>query len=88
MTRRDALVLNRLAQALAEDPKLALRAQNRAGGAAPLRYHGVTFAEVDDWARAAVRLALRPCFASEALCPAPEALCSEPEAPASGRPAK
>ena len=88
MTRRDALVLNRLAQALAEDPKLALRAQDKAGGAAPLRYHGVTFAEVDDWARVAVRLAPRPCSASEALCSVPEArasgLCPVPEARASG----
>ena len=42
MTRRDALVLNRLAQALAGD------------GAAEINYRGVTFAEVEAWARAAV----------------------------------
>ena len=42
MTRRDALVLNRLAQALAGD------------GAAEISYRGVTFAEVESWARAAV----------------------------------
>ena len=42
MTRRDALVLNRLAQALAGD------------GAAEISYRGVTFAEVEAWARAAV----------------------------------
>ena len=41
MTRRDALVLNRLAQALAGD------------GAAEISYRGVTFAEVEAWARAA-----------------------------------
>lgn len=43
MTRRDALVLNRLAQALAGD------------GAATINYHGVTFAEIDSLAREAVR---------------------------------
>ncbi|MGN0854455.1 MAG: hypothetical protein ACI4R9_02915 [Kiritimatiellia bacterium] len=42
MTRRDALVLNRLAQALAGD------------GAAAIGYRGVTFAEVEAWTRAAV----------------------------------
>lgn len=42
MTRRDALVLNRLAQSLAGD------------GAAEISYRGVTFAEVEAWARAAV----------------------------------
>lgn len=41
MTRRDALVLNRLAQTLAGD------------GAAEINYRGVTFAEVEAWARAA-----------------------------------
>ena len=43
MTRRDALVLNRLAQALAGD------------GAAEISYRGVTFAEVEAWARVAVK---------------------------------
>ena len=42
MTRRDALVLNRLAQALAGD------------GAAAINYHGATFAEIDSLAREAV----------------------------------
>lgn len=41
MTRRDALVLNRLAQSLAGD------------GAAEISYRGVAFAEVEAWARAA-----------------------------------
>ena len=43
MTRRDALVLNRLAQALAGD------------GAAEINYRGVTFAEVEAWSRVAVK---------------------------------
>lgn len=43
MTRRDALVLNRFAQALAGD------------GAATINYHGATFAEIDSLAREAVR---------------------------------
>ena len=42
MTRRDALVLNRLAQALSGD------------GAAAINYRGVTFADVEAWAREAV----------------------------------
>lgn len=42
MTRRDALVLNRLAQALAGD------------SAAAINYRGVTFADVEAWARGAV----------------------------------
>lgn len=46
MTRRDALVLNRLAQVLAGD------------GAAAISYRGVTFADVEAWAREAVE-----CFA-------------------------
>ena len=116
MTRRDALVLNRLAQALAEGaPKarafgtgqgasraatgtgasrgskpgardgapgsaVALDSTMALGGAAKISYRGVTFAEVDDWARAAVNLAPRPC-----ACPAPEArVCPVPEARASG----
>ena len=44
MTRRDALVLNRLAQALAGD------------GAAAINYRGVTFADVEAWAREAVEI--------------------------------
>ena len=44
MTRRDALVLNRLAQALAGD------------GAAAINYRGVTFADVEVWAREAVEI--------------------------------
>lgn len=59
MTRRDALALNRLAQALVGE------------GSAKISYRGVTFAEIDDWARAAVNLV-------------PEAPCSVPEAQASG----
>ena len=43
MTRRDALVLNRLAQALAGD------------GTAEINYRGVTFAEVEAWAQVAVK---------------------------------
>lgn len=42
MTRRDALVLNRLAQSLAGD------------GAVEINYRGVTFADVETWAREAV----------------------------------
>lgn len=111
MTRRDALVLNRLAQALAEGaPKarafgtgqgasraatgtgasrgskpgardgapgsaVALDSTMALGGAAKISYRGVTFAEVDDWARAAVNLAPRP-----RAYPVPEArACSVPE---------
>ena len=108
MTRRDALALNRLAQALAEGaPKarafgtgqgasraatgtgasrgskpgardgapgsaVALDSTMALGGAAKIAYRGVTFAEVDDWARAAVNLAPRPC-----AYPVPEARASE-----------
>lgn len=108
MTRRDALALNRLAQALAEGaPKarafgtgqgasraatgtgasrgskpgardgapgsaVALDSTMALGGAAKISYRGVTFAEVDDWARAAVNLAPRPC-----AYPVPEARASE-----------
>lgn len=101
MTRRDALVLNRLAQCLAEGrPKACAFGTEQearavgvgqgacdgggvfAGqGAAKISYRGVTFAEVDDWARAAVNLApdARPR-------PAPDArACFVPEARASGR---
>ena len=66
MTRRDALVLNRLAQALVGED------------AAKINYRGVTFAEIDDWARAAINLV------PEAPCSVPEAPCSVPEAQASG----
>ena len=124
MTRRDALVLNRLAQALAEGaPKarafgtgqgasraatgtgasrgskpgardgapgsaVALDSTMALGGAAKIAYRGVTFAEVDDWARAAVNLSPRPraCPVPEArTCSVPEArACPVPEARASG----
>lgn len=47
MTRRDALVLNRLAQSLAGD------------GAAAINYRGVTFADVEAWARDAVECVAR-----------------------------
>ena len=74
MTRRDALALNRLAQALAEGgpgacaPGTEQGAPGTEQGAAPIAYRGVTFAEVDDWARAAVNLApeARVCPVSEA----------------------
>lgn len=88
MTRRDALALNRLAQALAEGgrgpgacaPGTEQGAPGTEQGAAPIAYRGVTFAEVDDWARAAVNLAPRPC-----AYPVPEArVCPVPEARASG----
>ena len=80
MTRRDALALNRLAQALAEGgrgpgacaPGAEQGAPGTEQGAAPITYRGVTFAEVDDWARAAVNLAPRPC-----AYPVPEARASE-----------
>ena len=87
MTRRDALALNRLAQALAEGgrgpgacapgteqgaPGTEQGAPGTEQGVAPIAYRGVTFAEVDDWARAAVNLAPRP------------RACSVPEARASG----
>lgn len=80
MTRRDALALNRLAQALAEGgrgpgacaPDTEQGAPGTEQGAAPIAYRGVTFAEVDDWARAAVNLAPRPC-----AYPVPEARASE-----------
>lgn len=80
MTRRDALALNRLAQALAEGgrgpgacaPGTEQGAPDTEQGAAPIAYRGVTFAEVDDWARAAVNLAPRPC-----AYPVPEARASE-----------
>lgn len=108
MTRRDALALNRLAQALVEGaPKarafgtgqgasraatgtgasrgskpgardgapgsaVALDSTMALGGVAPITYRGVTFAEVDDWARAAVNLAPRP-----RAYPVPEARASE-----------
>ena len=98
MTRRDALALNRLAQALAEGgpgacaPGTEQGAPGTEQGAAPITYRGVTFAEVDDWARAAVNLAPEPgarpgpqarvCLASERrVCSAPEAPCPVPEAP-------
>lgn len=95
MTRRDALALNRLAQALAEGgrgpgacapgteqgaPGTEQGAPGTEQGVAPIAYRGVTFAEVDDWARAAVNLAPRPC-----AYPVPEArVCPVPEARASG----
>lgn len=80
MTRRDALALNRLAQALAEGgrgpgacaPGTEQGAPGTEQGVAPIAYRGVTFAEVDDWARAAVNFVPRPCA------------CSVPEARASG----
>lgn len=80
MTRRDALALNRLAQALVEGgrgpgacaPGTEQGAPGTEQGAAPIAYRGVTFAEVDDWARAAVNLAPRPC-----AYPVPEARASE-----------
>ena len=91
MTRRDALVLNRLAQCLAEgQPNARAFGTGQEGravdsgqgarnggdacagqGAAKINYRGVTFAEVDDWARAAVNLA-------------PQASCSVLEARTSG----
>lgn len=70
MTRRDALALNRLAQALAEGGPGAC-APGTEQGVAPIAYRGVTFAEVDDWARAAVNLAPRP-----RAYPVPEARAS------------
>ena len=88
MTRRDALALNRLAQALAEGgrgpgacaPGTEQGAPGTEQGVAPIAYRGVTFAEVDDWARAAVNLAPRP-----RAYPVPEArVCLVPEARASG----
>ena len=83
MTRRDALALNRLAQALAEGgrgsgacaPGTEQSAPGTEQGVAPIAYRGVTFAEVDDWARAAVNLAPRP-----RAYPVPEA-----RAPRNGR---
>ena len=80
MTRRDALALNRLAQALVEGgrgpgacaPGTEQGAPGTEQGAAPIAYRGVTFAEVDDWARAAVNLAPRP-----RAYPVPEARASE-----------
>ena len=87
MTRRDALAMNRLAQALAEGgrgpgscapgteqgaPGTGQGAPGAEQGAAPITYRGVTFAEVDDWARAAVNLAPRP-----RAYPVPEARASE-----------
>ena len=94
MTRRDALALNRLAQALAEGgrgtgacapgteqgspgteqgpPGTEQGAPGTEQGVAPIAYRGVTFAEVDDWARAAVNLAPRP-----RAYPVPEARASE-----------
>lgn len=93
MTRRDALALNRLAQALVEGgrgpgacapgteqgapgteqgaPGTEQGAPGTEQGVAPIAYRGVTFAEVDDWARAAVNLAPRP-----RVCPVPEARAS------------
>lgn len=79
MTRRDALALNRLAQALAEGgrgtgacaPGTEQGAPGTEQGVAPIAYRGVTFAEVDDWARAAVNLA--PC---PRAYPVPEARAS------------
>ena len=116
MTRRDALVLNRLAQCLAEgQPKarafgtgqggLATEKEVRAvgsgqeacdgggvfagQGAVKISYRGVTFAEIDDWARAAVNLELetreRPVPEAPCSVPEAEAPCSVPEARASGR---
>ena len=93
MTRRDALVLNRLAQALCPVPEAPASGDSSAQGSAcavpPLRYHGVTFAEVDDWAREAVRLApskrahdtLNATAAHTPCAPAAPALrpCSVPE---------
>ena len=88
MTRRDALALNRLAQALVEGgrgpgacaPGTEQGALGTEQGAAPIAYRGVTFAEVDDWARAAVNLAPRP-----RACPVPDArVCPVSEARASG----
>ena len=111
MTRRDALALNRLAQALAEGgrgpgacapgteqgaPGTEQGAPGTEQGVAPIAYRGVTFAEVDDWARAAVNLAPRPRAypvpeararpVPEARAyPVPEArVCPVPEARASG----
>ena len=103
MTRRDALALNRLAQALAEGgrgtgacapgteqgtPGTEQGAAGTEQGVAPIAYRGVTFAEVDDWARAAVNLAPRPRAypVHEArVCSVPEArVCPVPEARASG----
>ncbi len=110
MTRRDALALNRLAQALAEGgrgpgacapgteqgapgteqgaPGTEQGAPDTEQGVAPIAYRGVTFAEVDDWARAAVNLAPRPraCPVPEACAyPVPEAhACPVSEARASG----
>ena len=75
MTRRDALALNRLAQALAEggrgpgacapgteqgSPGTEQGAPGTEQGVAPIAYRGVTFDEVDDWARAAAGAAGRP----------------------------
>ena len=68
MTRRDALALNRLAQALAEGgrgpgacaPGTEQGAPGTEQGVAPIAYRGVTFDEVDDWARAAAGAAGRP----------------------------
>ena len=72
MTRRDALALNRLAQALAEAGRgTGAGAPGTEQGVAPIAYRGVTFAEVDDWARAAVNLAPRP-----RAYPVPEARAS------------
>lgn len=91
MTRRDALALNRLAQALVEGgrgtgacapgteqstPGTEQSAAGTEQGVTPIAYRGVTFAEVDDWARAAVNLAPRPRAypVHEArVCPVPEA---------------
>lgn len=86
MTRRDALALNRLAQALVEGgrrpgacapgteqstPGTEQSAAGTEQGVTPIAYRGVTFAEVDDWARAAVNLAPRP-----RAYPVPEARAS------------
>lgn len=92
MTRRDALALNRLAQALVEGgpgacapgteqgaPGTEQGAPDTEQGVAPIAYRGVTFAEVDDWARAAVNLAPRPCaypVPGARACPMPEARAS------------
>ena len=110
MTRRDALALNRLAQALAEGgrgpgacapgteqgapgteqgaPGTEQGAPDTEQGVAPIAYRGVTFAEVDDWARAAVNLAPRPRaypVPEARACPVPDArVCPVPEARASG----
>ncbi len=115
MTRRDALVLNRLAQCLAEEgPKACAFGTEQGGlnaeqarravaskfgardggdtcagqGSAKINYRGVTFAEVDDWARAAVNLVpeLRKCPMPEMrACPTSERrACFVPEAQASG----